>query len=565
MVRVLSDTHPELAREAFGWDPTKVAEGSAKKLPWKCAIGHEWIAEVRNRTGVRGSRTSCPVCSSVGYLFPALAKEAVGWDPMLISASNNAKLKWKCDKGHEWLAVVGNRTRGSGCPTCSGRQVLIGFNDLATLKPELAAEAFEWDPSTVTLGSIKSKKWICKEGHQWEAVVSTRMKNGCPTCGNFTVLQGYNDLATTHPELAKEAHGWDPTKFRAHSGKKVSWLCTLGHHWDATIGNRTKGGGCPVCSGQQVLIGFNDLATTHPEIAIHAHGWDPKTVVAGSTKKMRWECPVGHVTSSRVYSKTRHGNGCAICANQELLIGYNDLETLFPKIAQQAHGWDPRNIIGGGGRNRAEWICDFGHIWESSIASRTRSKSAGCPICGNDKILVGYNDLKTTHPIIASEADGWDPTKLMAGSDKKMAWKCSENHQWTSAVSIRTRPSGCPTCASSGFDPNSKAWLYFLEHSEWQLYQIGITNFPNKRVKLHQNRGWEVKDLRGPMDGLLARNWEISILEALKKRGAIFSPSAAVGKFDGYTEAWGKLDFIAHSLKDLMKLVELDEANDDAK
>jgi hypothetical protein len=33
-------------------------------------------------------------------------------------------------------------------------------------------------------------------------------------------LQGFNDLATTHPELAKEAFGWDPTKVSRGSAKK---------------------------------------------------------------------------------------------------------------------------------------------------------------------------------------------------------------------------------------------------------------------------------------------------------------------------------------------------------
>lgn len=32
------------------------------------------------------------------------------------------------------------------------------------------------------------------------------------------VLRGFNDLATTHPEIAKEADGWDPTTVRSDEG-----------------------------------------------------------------------------------------------------------------------------------------------------------------------------------------------------------------------------------------------------------------------------------------------------------------------------------------------------------
>lgn len=46
---------------------------------------------------------------------------------------------WKCEKGHEWKTTVGNRTRGSGCPYCSNKKLLKGFNDLATRRPDMAA------------------------------------------------------------------------------------------------------------------------------------------------------------------------------------------------------------------------------------------------------------------------------------------------------------------------------------------------------------------------------------------------------------------------------------------
>jgi len=44
------------------------------------------------------------------------------------------------------------------------------------------------------------------------------------------------------------------------------------------------------------------------------------------------------------------------------------------------------------------------------------------------------------------------------------------------------------------------------------MLQIGITNFPDDRLGTHKHLGWEVLEVRGPMDGLLARNWETSIL-----------------------------------------------------
>ena len=44
----LSKTHPKLAKEAHGWDPSKVTYGSDKNLLWKCVKGHIWGAAPLN-------------------------------------------------------------------------------------------------------------------------------------------------------------------------------------------------------------------------------------------------------------------------------------------------------------------------------------------------------------------------------------------------------------------------------------------------------------------------------------------------------------------------------------
>ncbi|MFR8347583.1 MAG: zinc-ribbon domain-containing protein, partial [Mediterraneibacter gnavus] len=54
---------------------------------------------------------------------------------------SHKKVIWRCKKGHEWEAVVKSRTiNKTGCPYCSHNKVLAGFNDLATLLPDIAAE-----------------------------------------------------------------------------------------------------------------------------------------------------------------------------------------------------------------------------------------------------------------------------------------------------------------------------------------------------------------------------------------------------------------------------------------
>jgi len=83
-----------------------------------------------------------------------------------------------------------------------------------------------------------------------------------------------------------------------------------------------------------------------------------------------------------------------------------------------------------------------------------------------------------------------------------------------------------------------------------------------KCIKLgYQSSGWELLEIRGPMDGLLAYEWEQSILKLLRKKGADLGNSTVAGTFDGYTESWVASSFPVKSIKELMQLVQEDEDN----
>ena len=558
----LSKTHPKLAKEAKGWDPSKITFGSNKKMLWQCKLKHQWEERVGNRTI---KKYGCPICSGqkilpgfndLATLYPKIAKEAHGWDPSIVARFSNQKLMWKCKKGHTWKAMVTNRTRrGDGCSVCSSHQTLAGFNDLASANPKLAKQAHGWDPKKLSPASSKRVEWKCDLKHTWIATVSSRSAgSGCPTCANRKVLPGFNDLASINPKMAKQAHGWDPKQLSPSSDKNVEWKCNLGHIWKTSANNRARGSECPICINQIVLQGFNDLATINPKLAKQANGWDPKTLSVGSGKRVEWKCNLGHIWKTTVALRT-NGTQCPVCAGQKVWPGYNDLATTHPDIAIEAYNWDPTTIMAGSDKV-VEWKCPKNHIWKVRAAAR---KAGGkCPICLGQRVLVGYNDLFTTHPDIALEAYKWDPSKITAGSGLKRKFKCNKGHIWSTVVGHRTskNPTGCPTCAETGFDPNKDGYLYFIEHLDWEMLQIGITNVPDNRLNRHERLGWETKELRGPMDGHLTQQWETAILRMLKAKGADLSNSKIAGKFDGYSEAWSKSTFPVKSIKELMRLTE---------
>lgn len=328
--------------------------------------------------------------------------------PSSITPKSSKKVWWQCSQGHEWESSVSNRAQGRGCPYCGGRLVLAGYNDLATLRPDLA---LQWHstknhtflPTQISVGSKKKVWWQCDLGHEWQAVIYSRKTAGCPVCSNQQVLSGHNDLATTHPEFTSQ---WNyaknspitPYSVRQGSDKSYWWVCALGHEWQTTPAKRVLGRGCPVCSGRKLVKGFNDLSTLHPELASEWHktknSQGPEETLSIMTTVVWWECALGHEWQARIDNR-RRGSGCLVCAGHQVAIGFNDLTTTHPDLAAQ---WHPTlneiqaSEVTSGRQVRYWWRCEKGHEWQAHVCDRTRiDKGTNCPICSQS----GTSNLET--------------------------------------------------------------------------------------------------------------------------------------------------------------------------
>lgn len=277
----LQDTHPHLAKE---WHPTKnspltpteVTYGMGKLVWWQCRQGHEWQTTINQRSS---KNSQCPCCSGhrlqaglndLATTHPDLAKE---WHPtknhpltpQQVRKGSMKKMWWQCEKGHEWEASLLNRSNGNQCPYCVGQRVLVGYNDLSTTHPIIAKEWHptkngELTPQQISRGSKERVWWQCEAGHEWEAsaLQRTHRNNRCPFCHPKGIKKGVNDLATTHPHLAKEWHptknqGLLPTQVSRNTLKSVWWQCEKEHEWEAVILYRHRGSGCPHCKKQSRL------------------------------------------------------------------------------------------------------------------------------------------------------------------------------------------------------------------------------------------------------------------------------------------------------------------------
>lgn len=274
-------------------------------------------------------------------LYPNIAKQ---WHPTMngkllpnqVAAHSNKKIIWVCDKGHVFDATVDKRVSGENCPFCNNRRLLVGFNDLESTYPHIAAE---WDydknegsPKDYTFRSMTQASWKCSHcGHEWTAKIRDRVDSKYQLCPKCTAVKRGEEKhrqaleksgGITDPLLLAE---WDyekndkgPEEYTPNSNKNVYWICSkCGHHFQAKICNRTIRKSCACCSNKIVVAGINDLKTTHPRLAAEWHptknkGLMPTDVSAGQAKRVWWICPEGHEYPATILHRST-GTNCPIC------------------------------------------------------------------------------------------------------------------------------------------------------------------------------------------------------------------------------------------------------------
>ena len=389
--------------------PENICVNSSKKVWWKCVYGHEWCVSPNSRYT---QKTGCPKCSSeLRTSFPEQAvfyylrklyngihnryklengmeldifieeiNTGIEYDGILYHTSNQAverddrKNKFCHEKGIRLIRVKEvNEVPEEREKDCIYRLIgrgnddlrkvikslllLINCNDeiaigdsdidiekdyyqilsqyMSVNKTKNVSENIieEWDyeknedihPSMVYKSSHKKFWWKCEKGHSWQATMqhrTSKMATGCPFCSNQKVLAGYNDLQTIYPKLV-EQWAWDlnernPIEYTSKSSYKVWWKCDKGHVWEAAINKRVYGRGCPICTGKQVLVGYNDLQSLYPKLVAE---WDyeknvgisPKDVTKGSNRIVWWKCGNGHSWQETINRRVARNTKCPYC------------------------------------------------------------------------------------------------------------------------------------------------------------------------------------------------------------------------------------------------------------
>ena len=436
---------PSIAKE---WHPTKngsatpdkVGKGSHSKYWWICPIGHEYQASPENRTKNSGKGTACPICAKesqtsfpeqsiyfyIRQIYPKTENRAViqGKELDIFIPELSVGIEYDGWRFHNHNTVVLEEKKDA---FFKQHGIMVIRVKEYRGKPYKEGEDIIWiDERKDQFSNIRYALIHIAECIKISTDVFSNIdlnKDSNAIMAQYYVAFKENSIATRFPKLIKEWSSKNdplkPEQFSYGSGKKVWWICPKGHEdYKMAISYRTSlshPAGCPVCGGQKLMKGYNDLESQFPLIAKEWHpekneNLKPDMIMAKVTKKVWWQCPKGHTYYASVAGRTRLNAGCPYCSGHKVIEGKTDLATLFPDIAKEWHhalnGELKPNAVAPFSHNKVWWKCKNQHDYQMPIASRTRG--SGCPYCSGRKVLKGYNDLQTRFPDIAK---WWHPTK----------------------------------------------------------------------------------------------------------------------------------------------------------
>ena len=403
----------------------------------------------------------------------------LGFDPQALTCGSSKKVWWICSLcQHSWMAQLGSRNRGTGCPVCGRikatakyRATKLANNSLQENRPDLLEE---WDyelngeitPKLVTASSGQKVWWKCSKCNQsWLASVALRsVGEGCPICSGQKLVAGVNDLATVNPRLASE---WDydnntlaPSEVSARNNIKAAWICSVcGHRWTSLISVRNRGSGCPQCQ--------KSFQTSLPERIIYFYVKQafPDAVngfVVKYKKKIRTiDILIPTLKLAIEYDGSRWHEDSIDDIEKTQLLQKAGLRLI------RVRELDCPEINDGSFHIKAEYskrsyeyltsviIEIFEHINREFGLSTSVSVNI-------DKdyyhILKAFEadkrgkSLAVVNPVLAQEWDyqkneGVSPNQVSASADKRFWWMCSKcGFSWKATVYDRNNGHGCPAC-----------------------------------------------------------------------------------------------------------------------
>ena len=329
--------------------PDDISAKSGTKVWWKCPEGHEWKASAGNRTH---NNSGCPRCNiekvnsfceqAVFYYVRKRFPDAINGDQSLgieldiFIPSIKTAIEYDGEAWHHSERRMQNDAKkNSICKESGIRLIRIREPRLSEIDNCTIIHRFDSTSSESLNQAIKELLNLLGVS---EPNIDIDSESGF-ILEQFSSKKYTNSLAYCNPDIAAE---WHPTKNGNMTPEKISkgsrrivwWLGKCGHEWPAKVGERTrpitmrkngrinKPRGCPYCSGKRILVGFNDLQTRYPDIAIEWHPMKngdlkPTDVTPGSHTRVWWLGKCGHEWQASPNKRCGGNRNCPICFKEK--------------------------------------------------------------------------------------------------------------------------------------------------------------------------------------------------------------------------------------------------------
>ena len=112
-----------------------------------------------------------------------------------------------------------------------------------------------------------------------------------------------------------------PEQISYSSIKPFYLTCSKGHKWKTNAQSFIKSPNCPICSHHRILVGYNDLKTVNPKLALEFdleknNGKTAEDYMANSGKKVWWKCSkCNYEWEAKIIKRNKGGNRCPKCKN----------------------------------------------------------------------------------------------------------------------------------------------------------------------------------------------------------------------------------------------------------
>lgn len=494
----------ENAKNFKTYPPISAYDGFHLKRIHECKVCHyKGLLSPNNfwRTG-----TGCPKCSRTAQSERQTlsldvvaekdirAQHYLTFPPINSYKAVKQKRKHRCLDCHVECTMSPDQFwRGGGCPNCSKQQRVSQLVKKHTLTPEIALARDIEAKHFRTYPPVNGEQYVTKNtprihecdicGHIGELTPKEFWDDnrGCPSCNKRTLPSKVvieRDKASKHFTTFPPQTPFDGTNIhRLHE-------CSNCGHLGLLIPNLFwRGTGCTNCNFK---IGIDEVARRDAD-AYHSETYPPiqNQEYQGIDSKRKHRCTdvlCGCTGELSPYNFWKKNVGCPKCAEKRIATEQTFNLAQVKQKDQTATYFSDYPPIGEYKNALTPRLHNCSIHGENWTAPSSFWAGTGCPECG--KLRGAESRVLTLEEVRSKDQNSlnfqnYPPIGEYTGALIPRLHRCFEHGEnWTSPSSFWAG-TGCPGCASTGFNNTKPGFLYYLkvECSPTKiLYKIGITN-----------------------------------------------------------------------------------------